>query len=128
MRAICHCATGSEHAVTAPTEPAGQGQAVAACRQHFVGNIRRQEHHQRAGLGQYITHLAVRQVKAQLTTVLGLPAVIEVQDGRYRTAVVVAEAIQVLEVEAARRIEGEVALVVDQAQVCLLYTSDAADE
>ncbi|MNN32222.1 hypothetical protein D3C81_1459370 [compost metagenome] len=59
---------------------------------------------------------AVGQLDAQGAAVLRPPVLVEVEHRGHRAAVVVAEAVQVAAVEAARRVQGEVALVVLEAE------------
>ena len=80
------------------------------------GDIARQEHHQAARLRLHIQLRVLGEEHAQLATVLGLPILVEVEDGRDRASVVVAETVHMTAIEGAWWIQGEMTLEVLKAR------------
>ena len=84
--------------------------------QHLVRKIARQENQQIACKRRDLALRTVSEVHAQLTTISRLPIWVEVDHRSDAAAVVIAKAIQMRLIEGARRIQGEMAFKLFQAE------------
>ena len=81
-----------------------------------MGDFAREKDHQTpAGRQHVIVDIAV-QVHAQMPTMLGQPALVEIDHGRNHAPVIIPKAVQMLEVKRTGRVERKVAFKVLQAQ------------